>query len=100
MKLTRQRTWVHRTEMVESLVLEDAGKVRFYSYTYMGKDKGQSWTPYVKWDNWDRQPHVDKYDGTGVLVEQKPCNEKNLEEVLKLVQIFRKNLLAMELSQL
>ncbi len=100
MKLTRQRTWVHRNEMVESLVLEDGGKVRFYSYTYMGRGKGQSWTPYVKWDNWDRQPHVDKYDGTGVLVEQKPCNEKGLEEVLKLVQIFRKNLLVMELSQL
>ena len=100
MKLTRQRTWVHRNEMVESLVLEDSGKVRLYSYTYMGRGKGQAWTPYVKWDNWDRQPHVDKYDGTGVLVEQKPCNEKSLEEVLKLVQIFRKNLLTMELSQL
>jgi hypothetical protein len=100
MKLTRQRTWVHRNEMVESLVLEDTGKVRFFSHTYMGKGKGQSWIPYVKWDNWDRQPHVDKYDGTGVLVEQKPCNEKSLEEVLKLVQIFRKNLLTMELSQL
>lgn len=100
MKLTRQRTWVHRNEMVESLVLEDAGKVRFYSHTYMVRSKDRDWTPYVKWDNWDRQPHVDKFDGSGVLVEQKPCNEKSLEEVLKLVQIFRKNLLTMELAQL
>ena len=100
MKLTRQRTWVHRNEMVESIVLEDGGKARFYSHTYMVRTKGQSWTPYVMWDNWDRQPHVDRFDGSGVLVEQKPCNEKTQEEVLKLVKIFRKNLLTMDLSQL
>ncbi|MDD4307595.1 MAG: hypothetical protein PHU53_02160 [Thermoplasmata archaeon] len=100
MKLTRQKTWVHRNEMVESIILEDGGKIRFYSHSYLVRNKGSVWTPYVTWDNWDRQPHVDKFDGTGVLVEQKPCNEKCLEEVLKLVQIFRKNLLTMELSQL
>jgi len=100
MKLTRQRTWVHRNEMVESLILEDSGKIRFYSHTYMVSTKGRSWTPYVKWDNWERQPHVDRFDGSGVMVEQKPCNEKTLEEVLKLVKIFRKNLLSMDLSQL
>ena len=100
MKLTRQRTWVHRNEMVESLIVEDAGKIRFYSHTYLVRTKGRDWTPYVKWDNWDRQPHVDKFDGSGVMVEQKSCNEKSLEDVLKLVQIFRKNLLSMELSQL
>ncbi|MFO7619029.1 MAG: hypothetical protein R6W91_05180 [Thermoplasmata archaeon] len=100
MKLTRQRTWVHRNEMVESILLEEGGKMKFYSHTYMVRTKGRSWTPYVKWDNWDRQPHVDKFDGSGVMVEQKPCNEKNLDEVLKLVNIFRKNLLSMELSQL
>jgi hypothetical protein len=100
MKLTRQRTWVHRNEMVESIIVEDAGKIRFYSHTYLVRTKGRDWTPYVKWDNWDRQPHVDKFDGSGVMVEQKTCNEKNIEDVLKLVKIFRKNLLSMELSQL
>ncbi len=100
MKLTRQRTWVHRNEMVESLILEDGGKIRFYSHTYMVSTKGRAWTPYVKWDNWERQPHVDRFDGSGVMVEQKPCNEKTLEEVLKLVKIFRKNLLSMDISQL
>lgn len=100
MKLTRQRTWVHRNEMVDSIILEDAGKIRFYSHTYFVRTKGRDWTPYVKWDNWDKQPHVDKFDGSGVMVEQKTCNEKNIEDVLKLVNIFRKNLLSMELSQL
>jgi len=86
--------------MVESIIVEDTGKTRFYSHTYLVRTKGRDWTPYVKWDNWDRQPHVDKFDGSGVMVEQKTCNEKNIEDVLKLVKIFRKNLLSMELSQL
>jgi hypothetical protein len=100
MKLTRQRTWVHRNEIVESIIVEDAGKIRFYSHTYLVRTKGRDWTPYVKWDNWDRQPHVDKFDGSGGMVEQKTSNEKNIDDVLKLVKIFRKNLLSMELSQL
>ncbi|HAR96919.1 MAG TPA: hypothetical protein DCR97_13320 [Deltaproteobacteria bacterium] len=86
--------------MVESIVLEDGGKIKFYSHTYMGRARGNAWMPFVKWDNWDRQPHVDKFDGSGVMVGQEACNEKSLEDVLKLVQIFRKNLLSMELSKL
>lgn len=100
MLISRQKTWIHKNEMLESLVVEDAGKVRFYSHTYFVKEVGRGWTPYVKWDNWDRQPHVDKYDSTGSLVETKPSTEKDLEDALKLVKIFRKNLLTMDLSQL
>ena len=100
MLISRQKTWIHKNEMLESLVVEDAGKVRFYSHTYFVKEAGRGWTPYVKWDNWDRQPHVDKYDSTGSLVETKSSTEKDLEDALKLVKIFRKNLLTMDLSLL
>ena len=100
MLISRQKTWIHKNEMVESLVVEDSGKVRFYSHTYFVKEAGRGWTPYVKWDNWERQPHVDKYDSTGFLVETKPSTEKDLEDALKLVKIFRKNLLTMDLSLL
>ncbi len=100
MNVIRQKTWIHKNELLESIIVDEAGKIRFYSYTYFVRTKGRDWTPYVKWDNWDRQPHVDKYDGGGVLEEQKACNEKSMDEVLKLVKIFRKNLLTMDLSQL
>jgi len=100
MKLTRQKIWVHRNEAVESITVEDQGKLKFYSHTYLVRARGGAWRPCVRWDNWDRQPHVDKYDASGVLVEQKPCNDKSLEDVLKLVRIFRRNLLTMDLSQL
>ena len=100
MLISRQKTWIHKNEMLESLVVEDSGKVRFYSHTYLVKEPGRDWTPYVKWDNWDRQPHVDKYDSTGFLIETKSSTEKDLEDALKLVKIFRKNLLTMDLSLL
>ena len=100
MKILRQKAWVHKNEVVESLIVMDSGKVKFYSHTYLVKEGGRGWVPYVKWDNWDRQPHVDKYDGSGALVEQKPCPEKSAEDAIKLVKIFRKNLMAMDISQL
>jgi hypothetical protein len=100
MNISKQKTWIHKNEVVESLVVEDGGRVKFYSHTYLVKESGRGWTPYVKWDNWERQPHVDKYDGTGALIETKPSTEKSGEDALKLVRIFRKNLLTMDLSQL
>ena len=100
MNIIRQSTWIHKNEFLESIVVDNGGKIKFYSHTYFVRTKGRKWIPYVKWDNWDSQPHVDKYDGSGVLVEQGSCNEKSMEEVLKLIKIFRKNLLTMDLSQL
>lgn len=100
MKVVKQKVWVHKNEVVESLVVTDSGKVKYYSHTYLIKEGGRGWVPYVKWDNWDRQPHVDKYDVSGALIEQKPCSEKSAEDAIKLVKIFRKNLTAMDISQL
>ena len=73
MNIIRQSTWIHKNEFLESIVVDKGGKIRFYSHTYFVRTKGRKWIPYVKWDNWDRQPHVDKYDGSGVLVEQGSC---------------------------
>ena len=97
MMIHKEKIWVHKNEVVESLVVKDSGKVRFYSYTYLVKEGGRDWVPYVKWDNWDGQPHVDKYDSSGALVEQKLCTDKTQEEALKLVKIFRKKLMAMDI---
>ena len=100
MKILRQKVWIHKKEVVESLVVTDGKKIKFYSHTYLINEGARGWVPYVKWDNWDRQPHVDKYDSSGALVEQKSCPEKSAEDAIKLVKIFRKNLMAMDISEL
>ncbi|MEW5937639.1 MAG: hypothetical protein AB1665_07465 [Candidatus Thermoplasmatota archaeon] len=93
------KIWIHKSEYLRALEVREAQKRRFYSYTYMVRTKG-GWTPCVRWDNWERQPHVDRYDENGALIEQRACGEKELEEVVKLVRIFRRNLPAMDLTQL
>lgn len=100
MQVFRKKVWIHKREMIDSLVVKERAKVRFYCHTYMVKERGQGWRPYVRWDNWDGQPHVDKFDTNGALIEQRTCNEKRLEEIIKLVKIFRKNLLTMDIAQL
>ena len=73
----------------------------FYSYTYKVKNRKNNLVPLVRWDNFEKDPHVDKYDeNTGALLEGKVCMEKELKEVIKVVTVFRKNLRAMEVSDL
>ena len=100
MQILKKRIWVHKNEIIDSLVIKDGPKIKFYSHTYLVKERSREWRPYVKWDNWEGQPHVDKFDANETLIEQKPCNEKGLEEIIKLVKIFRRNLITMDLSQL
>lgn len=100
MQVLKKKIWIHKQEMIESLVVKEKSKVKFYCHTYLVNERGRGWRPYVRWDNWERQPHVDKFDANGALIEQKPCNEKKLDEIIKLVKIFRKNLLSMDITQL
>ena len=100
MQVVRRKVWIHRHELIDSLVVHEKSKIKFYCHTYMVDERGRGWRPYVRWDNWERQPHVDKFDANGALIEQRACNEKKLEEIIKLVKIFRKNLLTMDITQL
>ncbi len=99
MEILKQEVWIHRDEKVVSLEIFNRGKRVFYSYTYMFKGRKGDWRPAVRWDNYE-SPHVDKYDENRALIETQPCGEKRLDDVVKLATIFRKNLLAMDLSGL
>ena len=98
-QIDKQTVWIRKTERVDGLKILKDGKIRYFSYTYMVKDRGR-WRPVVRWDNFDSQPHVDKFDENGGLIEQKPTMEKDLKEVVNLVTIFRRNLMAMDLTEL
>lgn len=70
----------------------------FYSYNYLVKSDKQ-WKRYIRWDNFQKQPHVDRYDDTGNLTATEQCRGKTLKEVVELVGIFGKNLISMDLSR-
>ncbi|UCE38443.1 MAG: hypothetical protein JSW00_04230 [Thermoplasmata archaeon] len=80
--------------------IEKEGKIKYYSYTYKIKGKHGKWISAVRWDNLEQSPHVDTFDENNVLIDQKPCREKPLKEIIKLVGIFRRNLMAMDVSEL
>lgn len=99
MEVLRKRIRIHKNELLEALEIRDGDKLKFYSYTYKGYSEKGFWKPYIRWDNWEQKSHVDKFDEMGNLIEQKNCRDKNLDEILKLVSIFRKNLMTMDLSE-
>lgn len=99
MKVARERIWIHKNEILDSIEVLEGNKVQFFSYTYKALLEGQ-WVPLVRFDNWEMGSHYDKYDENGSLLEQKPCSMKSLEDVARLVKEFRRNLLTMDISAL
>ncbi len=99
MEIQKTRIWMHRDEVIDAVEITEGKRRRYYSYTYRTLGKN-GWENQVRWDNFEGQPHVDKYDSNGALIEQKTVQEKSLEEVSKIVAIFRRNLVAMELGEL
>ena len=99
MEIQKTRIWIHRDEVIDAVEITEGKRKKYCSYTYRTLGKS-GWENQVRWDNFEGQPHVDKYDSNGALIEQKAVQEKSLEEVSKIVAIFRRNLVAMELGEL
>ncbi|UCD92739.1 MAG: hypothetical protein JSV43_02150 [Methanobacteriota archaeon] len=99
MKIAKERIWIHKNEVLDSIEISEENKVQFFSYTYKVLSEG-SWLPLVRFDNWEIGAHYDKYDENGSILEQKPCPKKSLKEVARLAKEFRRNLLTMDISSL
>lgn len=99
MQITKERVWIHRNEVVDSIEISEERKLEFFSYTYKVLIDG-SWITLVRFDNWEIDSHFDKYDENGSLVSQQQCPRKTPEEVARLAKEFRRNLVTMDLSAL
>ncbi len=98
-RVVRQRIWIRRDEVLDSVEAFEGARRTFYSYTYRTARAG-AWIPTVRWDNWEGQDHVDRYDERGVLKDRTPGRERPLPDVLKFVKTFRRNILTMDLEAL
>lgn len=59
------------------------------------------WRPFIRWDNYEEKPHVDIYGESQNLVSQQPATEhKALKEVIELIRVFRRNLVAMNIPEI
>ena len=86
-------------EHIEALEIKKLDELIFYSYNYKIEKDG-SWKLLIRWDNFLNQPHVDKYDENGNHIETTTCREKNLKQVVEVVDIFGRNLMSMDLSRM
>jgi len=98
-RVVRHRIWVRRDEVLDAVESFEGTRRTFYSYTYRTQRK-DAWIPTVRWDNWEGQDHVDRYDEQGLLRDRTTWRERTLPDVLKLVKTFRRNLLTMDLAEL
>ncbi len=99
MIMEKKRYNLKENERIDSLEVKKDHERIFYSYNYKVK-KDNNWRLYVRWDNFQKQPHVDRYDENGNHIEAISSREKSLKEVIELVDIFGKNLVTMDLSRL
>ncbi|MGM0510334.1 MAG: DUF7718 family protein [Thermoplasmatota archaeon] len=90
---------INEKEILDAVEIKDKGEIKYYSYNYKVKSDGR-WKIYVRWDNFQKQPHLDKYDENENLVESEPSRDKSLDEILELIGIFGKNLVSMDLSRM
>ena len=98
-RVVRQRIWVRRDEVLDAVEAYEGTRRTYYAFTYRTMRDG-SWFPSVRWDSWEGQDHVDRFDESGQLTDRLASRDRPLQDVLKLVKTFHRNLLAMDLAEL
>ncbi len=92
-----KKVLISRGEMIESLEYHDSKKMKFYIYSYKIL-KGRRWITIARWDNLDGMEHMDIYDENGNYMETKDFPKRKFEDIVKIVKTFRRNIIAMDLS--
>lgn len=101
MKIVEKTYLLKEKERLDVLEIIDEieNEPTYYSYDYKLKNK-DDWQIRVRWDNLQNQPHVDSYDENENLIDSSPSRKKEVKEVLKLIDIFGKNLVNMNVAEL
>jgi hypothetical protein len=97
MKIEKKVDWIAPKEKLVGLEISNYKNSLFYSFTYLVETGGQ-FRPLVRWDNFNKRPHVDVFEGESLTSYD--TEEKTHMEVLKLVNMFRQNLPRMNLESL
>lgn len=100
MEIIRDTLWLFPTERISVLEIYKKSKMMFYSYSYQIADSGGNWQDRVVWHNFEQRPHYDIFDEGGKLIVHQELPQINVNDILKLVRIFRKNLMNMDLTKI
>ncbi len=94
-----KRYVISKDEVVESMEYHDGNRMKYYIYSYKIR-KGRKLITLVRLDNLDGMEHMDIYDETGNFVETKEFPRKNFNDFVKIVKTFRKNIIAVDITNL
>ena len=100
MEIIKQQITLSTRERFDIFEIRNRHRLSYFSYTYRISDKAGANRPVIRWDNYGGQTHYDTYDSNKRLLDQKKCEYKNPTELLRLIKIFKYNLVAMDISQL
>ena len=100
MEIIKQRIVLSNREIVEVLEIKERFRLKYFSYTYKLTDKSGNERTVIRWDNYGGQAHYDTYDSNQQLLQQQDCDYKNPSEIIRLIKIFKHNLVTMDLTRL
>jgi hypothetical protein len=99
MQILKDIVWLFPHERVDILEIYKGKKMVFYNYSYRIENASGEWVSRVIWHNFDQLPHFDIYDQNEKLILTREQEAKSITEIVKLVKVFRKNLMNMDLSK-
>ncbi|UCH88651.1 MAG: hypothetical protein JSV49_10425 [Thermoplasmata archaeon] len=100
MDILKDTLWLFPHERIKVLEIYKKKKVVFYQYSYQIEGRKGNWTSRVVWHNFEQLPHFDVFDEGGKLIAHHEQERKDIQEIIKLVRIFRKNLMNMDLTKI
>ena len=98
MEILKDTLWLFPKERLNILEIYKKKKKMFYHYAYTIENRKGVWVTRIVWHNFEQVPHFDVFDEGGKLIQRKDQEPRDLKEIIKLVRIFRKNLMNMDLT--
>jgi hypothetical protein len=98
MHVRNELYWVSETDYLESLEVFVGEQLAYYSRTYRYLDGAERENTLMRWDNYGERHNQYTYFG-GTVKEVRESRYRPKEEILRLVDTFRRNITSIELPQ-
>jgi hypothetical protein len=98
MDILKDILWMFSHERIKILEIYKNKKRVFYNYSYQIENSKGEWISRIIWHNFEHISHFDVFDEEGKMLYNNEQEPKDIKDIIKLVKIFRKNLLNMDLA--
>lgn len=100
MDIIKDTLWLFASERIKVLEIYKNKKLMFYNYSYQIQNRKGIWVSRIVWHNFEQISHYDVFDESGKLIMNQDQEPRSINEIVRLVRIFRKNLMNMDLTKI